>query len=108
MTPEKDYQQRSLKTLADFLRRCYKHGKVAQAFFEAQEANKISPSNYIPVLAPGLSMEMPYVCLRVPTGGGKTVMAAYAVGIAKDELLHAERAIALWLVPNITILNQTL
>jgi hypothetical protein len=26
----------------------------------------------------------------------------------KDELLHAERAIALWLVPNITILNQTL
>ena len=53
-------------------------------------------------------MDMPYVCLRAPTGGGKTVIAAYAVGIAKDELLHAERAIALWLVPNITILNQTL
>jgi type III restriction enzyme len=47
------------------------------------------------------------VCLRVPTGGGKTVMAAYAVGIVKDELLHAERAIALWLVPSKTILDQT-
>lgn len=107
MTPEKDYQQRSLKTLGDFLRGCSKHGKVAQAFFEAQEANKIPPSGYIPVVAAGLSTEMPYVCLRVPTGGGKTVMAAYAVGIVKDELLHAERAIALWLVPSKTILDQT-
>lgn len=107
MTPEKDYQQRSLKTLADFLRRCSKPLPVGTAFFEAQEANSITPSSYIPVMAPGLSLEMPYVCLRVPTGGGKTVMAAYAVGIVKDELLHAERAIALWLVPNITILNQT-
>lgn len=107
MTPEKDYQQRSLKTLADFLRRCSKPLPVSTAFFEAQEANSITPSGYIPVVASGLSPEMPYVCLRVPTGGGKTVMAAYAVGIVKDELLHAERAIALWLVPNITILNQT-
>ena len=107
MTPEKDYQQRSLKTLADFLRRCSKPLPVGTAFFEAQEANSITPSSYIPVMAPGLSLEMPYVCLRVPTGGGKTVMAAYAVGIVKDELLHAERAIALWFVPNITILNQT-
>ena len=107
MTPEKEYQQRSLKTLGDFLRGCSKHGKVAQAFFEAQEANKILPSGYIPVVAAGLSTEMPYVCLRVPTGGGKTVMAAYAVGIVKDELLHADRAIALWLVPSKTILDQT-
>lgn len=107
MTPEKDYQLRSLKTLGDFLRRCSKHGKVSQAFFEAQEANSVTPTGYIPVVAAGLSTEMPYVCLRVPTGGGKTVMAAYAVGIVKDELLHAERAIALWLVPSKTILDQT-
>ncbi|MEI6675859.1 MAG: DEAD/DEAH box helicase family protein [Verrucomicrobiota bacterium] len=43
----------------------------------------------------------------MPTGGGKTVMAAYAVGIVKDELLHAEHAVALWLVPSNTILDQT-
>ena len=23
---------------------------------------------------------MPYVCLRIPTGGGKTILAAHAVG----------------------------
>lgn len=107
MIPEKDYQQRSLKTLADFLRRCSKPLPVSTAFFEAQEANSITPTGYIPVVAAGLSPEMPYVCLRVPTGGGKTVMAAYAVGIVKDELLHADRAIALWLVPSKTILDQT-
>jgi len=107
MTPDKDYQQRSLKTLADFLRRCSKPLPVSTAFFEAQEANSITPTGYIPVVAAGLSPEMPYVCLRLPTGGGKTVMAAYAVGIVKDELLHADRAIALWLVPSKTILEQT-
>jgi type III restriction enzyme len=50
---------------------------------------------------------MPYVCLRVPTGGGKTLLASHAVGLAKSELLRAERAVALWLAPSNTILDQT-
>ena len=50
---------------------------------------------------------MPYVCLRVPTGGGKTLLACHAIGLAMDELLHAERAVVLWLVPSNTILDQT-
>lgn len=107
MTAGKDYQQRSLKTLADFLRRCSKPMPVSTAFFEAQEANSIAPSGYLSVRAADLSPEMPYICLRVPTGGGKTVMAACAVGIVKDELLHADRAVVLWLVPSKTILEQT-
>jgi hypothetical protein len=40
MTPEKDYQQRSVKTLGDFLRRCSKPLPVSTAFFEAQVANR--------------------------------------------------------------------
>ena len=32
---------------------------------------------------------LPYVCLRVPTGGGKTLLACHAVGIAMHELLQA-------------------
>lgn len=34
-------------------------------------------------------------------------MASHAVGIIKDELLHTERAVTVWLVPNKTILDQT-
>ena len=28
--------------------------------------------------------EVPYVCLRLPTGGGKTILAAHAVQVARD------------------------
>jgi type III restriction enzyme len=45
--------------------------------------------------------------LRVPTGGGKTLLACYAAGLAMNELLHAERSVVLWLVPSNTILDQT-
>ena len=28
--------------------------------------------------------EVPYVCLRLPTGGGKTLLAAHSVAVARD------------------------
>jgi len=62
---------------------------------------------YIPVQTAGLPPGMPYVCLRVPTGGGKTLLACYAAGLAMDEFMRAERAVVLWLVPSNTILDQT-
>jgi type III restriction enzyme len=57
--------------------------------------------------APGLP-GLPYICLRVPTGGGKTVLAAHSVGIAADALLRTETPCVLWLVPSQTIRDQTL
>ena len=57
--------------------------------------------------APGLP-GLPYICLRVPTGGGKTVLAAHSVGIAADTLLRTETPCVLWLVPSQTIRDQTL
>ncbi len=50
---------------------------------------------------------MPYVCLRVPTGGGKTLLACYAAGLALHDFMRADRAVVLWLVPSNTILDQT-
>jgi len=54
------------------------------------------------------SEAFPYVCLRVPTGGGKTIIAAHAVGVAARAFLHTERAMVLWLAPSKTIVEQTL
>ena len=51
---------------------------------------------------------LPYVCLRVPTGGGKTVLAAYSVAVAADAYLKTETPCVLWLVPSQTIRDQTL
>ncbi|MGZ8500954.1 MAG: DEAD/DEAH box helicase family protein, partial [Candidatus Binatia bacterium] len=103
----KDYQQRVLDSLRDFLRQCARERHPSAAFQRALERNGGQISPYIPVAANGLEPEMPYVCLRVPTGGGKTLLACYASGLAMSELLRADRAVVLWLVPSNTILEQT-
>ncbi len=51
---------------------------------------------------------IPYVCVRIPTGGGKTVVAAHTPALALRHLLGAERGVVLWLVPSSAILGQTL
>ena len=103
----KDYQIRVLDSLRDFLRQCSRDGRPDAAFQAVQIMNTREPVPYIPVHAAGLLPGMPYVCLRVPTGGGKTLLACHAAGITMEELLHAERAVVLWLVPSNTILDQT-
>ena len=103
----KDYQRRVLDSLRDFLCHVSRGVPLSQAFRDVQLANNRPPAPYIDVPAAGFRANMPYVCLRVPTGGGKTLLASHAVGLAKHELLRAERAVALWLVPSNTILDQT-
>ena len=51
--------------------------------------------------------EVPYVCLRLPTGGGKTILAAHAVAVARDAWIEKDWPMALWLVPTNTIRRQT-
>lgn len=103
----KDYQARVLESLGDFFRQCSKDGRPEAAFQAVQLRNNRPPVPYIPVQMAGLAAGMPYVCLRVPTGGGKTLLACHATGLALDQLLHAERGVVLWLVPSNAILNQT-
>jgi type III restriction enzyme len=52
--------------------------------------------------------DLPYVCLRLPTGGGKTILAAHAVGVAAESWLGVDHVVALWLVPSNAIREQTL
>lgn len=52
--------------------------------------------------------DLPYVCLRIPTGGGKTIMASHAVGIAAKRWVQHDRVVCLWLVPSNAIREQTL
>ena len=94
----KAYQERSLSTLRDYLRLTTLSG-AKKAFIELTERPYRSVSQL-----PGL----PYVCLRVPTGGGKTLMACHAVGIATQDFLRAERSVILRFVPTYTSREQTL
>ncbi len=102
----KDYQERVLESLRDFFRLTAQTGQPDRAFREI--TGRFGESvPYFPVVAVGLGSAMPYVCLRVPTGGGKTLLACYAAGLAQREFMRAERAVVLWLVPSNTILDQT-
>lgn len=51
---------------------------------------------------------LPYVCLRIPTGGGKTLVACHAVSIANKFLLQSDVSLVIWLVPSEAIREQTL
>lgn len=102
----KDYQERVLESLGDFFRLAAQTTKPDVAFREVtRRFGEGAP--YIPVPTAGLGEGMPYVCLRVPTGGGKTLLACHAVGLAQRQFMRAERAVVLWLVPSNTILDQT-
>jgi type III restriction enzyme len=105
MLPLKDYQQRTLATLTAYFRACLQFGSPSQAFYFITEQNFGQGIPYNPVKElPGL----PYVCLRLPTGGGKTLVAAHSISIAASELLHADYPLVLWLVPSNTIREQTI
>src|SRR3546814_14145267 len=56
----------------------------------------------------GLERAAPYCCIRLPTGGGKTLLAAHAVRIAADEWMERPKVPVLWLVPSNPILTQTI
>lgn len=95
----KEYQQASLDAFRTFLRRVPNDGANV-AFYKSTNL----PYRDAPLIALGT----PYVCLRVPTGGGKTIMAAHSVGIAAQTYLQAPNPMVLWLVPSNPILEQTL
>ncbi len=93
----KSYQQAALDTLETFARAAQLKGP-ALAFGELAGR----PYN------PDPFGEVPCVCLRIPTGGGKTVMAAHAVPLLARTWRATDAPVAVWLVPSDTIRAQTL
>lgn len=101
----KNYQQRSLDILGKYFQNCKQMGNANLAFYATTLDVLGEGINYHEVdELPGL----PYVCLRVPTGGGKTLMASHAVSVATREFLGLDHSFVLWLTPSTTIRDQTL
>ena len=51
---------------------------------------------------------VPQVCLKVPTGGGKTFLAANSIRPIFDAMPHVHPKSVVWLVPSDAILRQTI
>jgi type III restriction enzyme len=93
----KSYQQAALDSLAAFARAAQLKG-AALAFRElAGRPYNLEPFDGVPC-----------VCLRIPTGGGKTLMAAHAVPLLAREWRATDAPVVVWLVPSHTIRSQTL
>lgn len=97
----KKYQNDALVALSEFLNRT-RNVSVPDAYKEAliQQQRTDAYHEIFP--------DIPCVCLRIPTGGGKTLLAAHAVAQAGKAVLDSDAPIALWLTPSDTIRTQTL
>jgi type III restriction enzyme len=100
------YQQHVLDDLAGFLSYVENSGNLQQAFerfwTDKGVARPVRYQNIIP--------QVPHVCVKVPTGGGKTYIAANAIRTIFDGLeiyLRNEPKAVVWLVPSNAILEQT-
>lgn len=102
----KPYQQDALDSVQRYFDRCHELGSPGLAFTAVTEElwKRGPPYQRIDGFAP----DMPYFCLRVPTGGGKTWLAAKSAALVNTHLLKVEHSVVLWLVPSKAIRDQTL
>jgi type III restriction enzyme len=93
----KSYQQTALDALTGFLRSA--RGKGAALAFREVAGRGYHREAF---------GDAPCVCLRIPTGGGKTLLASHAIPLMAKEWRMTDGPVALWLVPSDAIRSQTL
>jgi len=92
----KFYQQAVLNSVETYFRACLQLGEADTAFYQTTRELWGEGGKYQAIA--GFSSNMPYFCLRVPTGGGKTWLAAKSVALINTHLLRCEHSVILWLV----------
>jgi type III restriction enzyme len=108
-----DYQEKALASLRRFLTQAARlrfEGTVTAQAIAAAFKNEVAQQQRQSAVYNDsvLGTALPWVCLRLPTGAGKTYMAARAVHIAADTWANVKKPLVLWLVPSDVILQQTL
>ena len=56
----------------------------------------------------GTGKPLPSFCLKIPTGGGKTLLATRVIDLVHSKLLYRQTGLVLWIVPTTQIYRQTL
>lgn len=108
----KPYQQQVINDLALFLENIQETKNVKEAFYNFWAKHPRTP------LFPyaGTSIEpyknnvprVPHICVKVPTAGGKTFIACNAIKTIFDAFAYDRPKAVVWLVPSITIFDQTI
>ena len=105
--PLKKYQQKSIETLKEYLETLKQfNGNPKNAFISVVSSERDEGLNYNDKYFD----ETPFVCMKIPTGGGKTLVACHSVIEIMDKYLpeKMDKGIILWFAPTEAIKSQTL
>jgi len=108
----KPYQQQVINDLSLFLENVQETKDVKEAFNNFWSKHPKTP--LFPY--PGTAIEpyknnvqrVPHICVKVPTAGGKTFIACNAIKTIFNAFDYDRPKAVVWLVPSITILDQTI
>ena len=101
----KPYQQRVIDDLASYLQSVEETKNLSDAFKSYWVSKGVDVGDY-----KNNVIDTPHVCVKVPTAGGKTFIAANALKTILDALTQTNPLrpkFVVWLVPSLTILEQT-
>lgn len=108
----KKYQQDTIIDIERFLENVQETKNVKDAFYNFWVKHPRTP--LFPFLGKAIEpykdnvKRVPHVCVKVPTAGGKTFIACNAMKTIFDAFDYERPKAVLWLVPSITILDQTI
>jgi len=104
----------ALRALADGMNDAQREAVLANQVDPCLTAWKQAQSEDVAVsdrpwrrLADGWGRQVPHVCLNLPTGSGKTLIAGHAVGRILTGLDRAMTGLVLWVMPSDAIYKQT-
>lgn len=108
----KQYQERvvnEVRVYLDALAKEIADGNTRHAGKDAWEACHI-PRRYGSERRNGINRDLPTFCIKVPTGGGKTLLATQILGLIHKTILKSRRGagLVLWVVPSDQIYKDTL
>jgi type III restriction enzyme len=114
----KEYQKRTVESVREFLEELAalraKEAKAREldpdlSFDWVRKAwEKCVPSRAYQARKNGLGEPLPSFCLKIPTGGGKTLLATRVVDLVNTQYRKKQNGLVLWIVPSTQIYNQTL
>ena len=104
----KKYQRKVIRDLTRYMELLNQEGNMSRAYnaFWNEKGVNVGYGGVKPYqnILPGV----PNLCLKVPTGGGKTFLACNAIKPIFDGLPDTKMKAVVWLVPSDAILTQTL